>query len=73
MKIGQLSTILKNNPAFVVPVILIGLIIFGGGFGVYLVEHNRPDANIKTYGDALWWAVVTITTVGTVSTIQLQQ
>ena len=26
---------------------------------VYLVEPN-----IKTYGDALWWAVVTTTTVG---------
>jgi hypothetical protein len=27
-------------------------------------ESRSPDANIKTGGDALWWAVVTITTVG---------
>ena len=27
-------------------------------------ESQSPDANIKTGGDALWWAVVTITTVG---------
>ena len=27
-------------------------------------EANAPDANITTGGDALWWAVVTITTVG---------
>ena len=27
-------------------------------------EGRSPDANITTGGDALWWAVVTITTVG---------
>ena len=27
-------------------------------------ESRSPDANIKTGGDALWWGVVTITTVG---------
>ena len=27
-------------------------------------ESRSPDANITTGGDALWWALVTITTVG---------
>ncbi len=27
-------------------------------------ESHAPDANITTGGDALWWAIVTITTVG---------
>jgi voltage-gated potassium channel len=27
-------------------------------------ESRSPDSNIKTGGDALWWAFVTITTVG---------
>lgn len=27
-------------------------------------ESSSPDANITTGGDALWWAIVTITTVG---------
>jgi len=27
-------------------------------------ESKAPGANIKTGGDALWWSVVTITTVG---------
>jgi len=31
---------------------------------VLQVESTAPNANIKTGGDALWWAVVTITTVG---------
>ncbi len=64
MKIGQLSTILKDNSELVVPAILVILIIFAGGFGVYLAEHDHPGANITRLGDALWWAVVTITTVG---------
>jgi len=31
---------------------------------MYLVEHNRPGANITNLGNAFWWAVITITTVG---------
>jgi voltage-gated potassium channel len=29
-----------------------------------LVEHERKGASITTLGDAFWWAVVTIATVG---------
>ena len=28
------------------------------------VERNAPNATIKTGGDALWWALTTVTTVG---------
>ncbi|MGO9029307.1 MAG: potassium channel family protein [Acidimicrobiales bacterium] len=31
---------------------------------VYLFERRAPHGNIKTVGNALWWAVVTLTTVG---------
>jgi voltage-gated potassium channel len=27
-------------------------------------ERHNADANIRTYGDALWWALSTMTTVG---------
>jgi voltage-gated potassium channel len=27
-------------------------------------ERYAPNSNIKSFGDALWWAVVTVTTVG---------
>jgi voltage-gated potassium channel len=27
-------------------------------------ERGAPGSNIKSFGDALWWAVVTVTTVG---------
>jgi voltage-gated potassium channel len=31
---------------------------------VYFFEHHAHGANIHTYGEALWWAVVTVSTVG---------
>ncbi|GAB5562140.1 MAG: hypothetical protein SynsKO_37870 [Synoicihabitans sp.] len=40
------------------------LMISFGSTGVLLLEHQHPDANITTAEDALWWAVVTTTTVG---------
>lgn len=35
-----------------------------GAFAVLNAESRSPEANITTYGNALWWAVVTTTTVG---------
>ena len=31
---------------------------------VFVLERNAPGANIRTGGDALWWAFATITTIG---------
>jgi len=31
---------------------------------VYFFEHDAQGANIRTYGEALWWGVVTVSTVG---------
>ncbi len=39
------------------------LILLAGG-AIYQVESDLPDSNIRTPGDALWWAAVTVTTVG---------
>src|SRR6478672_4974098 len=64
MRINHFYTYLKTNISFVIPIGLVFAVIILGGIGVYLVEHNRPGANITTLGNALWWAVITITTVG---------
>ncbi len=37
--------------------------VFLGAMGVLQFE-DAPDSNIKTAGDALWWAYSTVTTVG---------
>lgn len=39
------------------------LMIIFGSIAILQVEHD-PNSNIKTAEDALWWAFVTITTVG---------
>jgi len=41
-----------------------GMLIFVGALAVLDVEQSAPDAKIVTFGDALWWAITTITTVG---------
>jgi voltage-gated potassium channel len=60
----RLYTTLQANMILVVPTILVILIIIFGGIGVYLAEHEHQGANITKLGDAFWWAVETITTVG---------
>jgi len=40
------------------------LLIFVASLAVFDAERFAPGADITTYGDAVWWACVTITTVG---------
>ncbi|MGL5406426.1 MAG: potassium channel family protein [Propionibacteriaceae bacterium] len=35
-----------------------------GALAVLDAERNAPGANITSFGDALWWAATTVTTVG---------
>jgi voltage-gated potassium channel Kch len=41
-----------------------GLVVLGGGTALWLVEARRPDATLDSWGDALWLALTTMTTVG---------
>ena len=40
------------------------LVVVGGGTALWLVEGQRPDSTIRSWGDALWWSLTTLTTVG---------
>jgi voltage-gated potassium channel len=40
------------------------LLVFVAALAVLDVEQNAAGANIQSFGDAAWWAFVTITTVG---------
>jgi voltage-gated potassium channel len=40
------------------------LLVMFCSIGILICEQQNPDANIKTAGDAIWWSVATITTVG---------
>jgi len=43
---------------------LILLVAFVGGLGVWILEGTSDERGIKDPLDALWWAIVTMTTVG---------
>lgn len=42
----------------------LGAVIVLSAAGIYILELGDPTSQIKTFGDALWWAVETIATVG---------
>jgi len=65
--IPYIITYLSRNraaSALYILVLMVILIIESGGFLVLQAESASPSANILTAVDAIWWAYVTITTVG---------
>ncbi|MFD1721897.1 potassium channel family protein [Amnibacterium endophyticum] len=40
------------------------LVVYVGALAEYSAEHDAPGASIRSFGDALWWAIETVTTVG---------
>jgi voltage-gated potassium channel len=61
-----LKDVLRNRAQYAVIITLLAamLVLISGSVVVLAAESNAPGANITTGGDALWWAIVTITTVG---------
>ena len=39
-------------------------VVFFGALFTLMFEINAPGSNIESYGDAVWWGFVTVTTVG---------
>jgi voltage-gated potassium channel len=55
---------LARRPGFgTVGGVVAATILIGGTFTT-IAEHNQPDSTIDGFGDGLWWAFVTCTTVG---------
>ena len=54
----------RADNALLVVILLVLLVLEFGSMAVLRFEQYAPDANITTAGDALWWAFVSITTVG---------
>jgi voltage-gated potassium channel len=57
------ESILKHHSLFRVLIAAAGT-LFLGAWLVLLFEENAKGSNIHSYPDALWWAIVTVTTVG---------
>jgi hypothetical protein len=60
----RLFTLIKTKNINIITLGVLILIIFFGGIAMYLAEHGHRGANITNLGDAFWWTIVTITTVG---------
>ena len=54
----------RADNALMVVLFLVLLVLEFGSMFVTFFEQQDPNANIKTGGDAVWWAFVSITTVG---------
>jgi voltage-gated potassium channel len=39
-------------------------IVYAASLAILEAERGEPESQIKTFGDALWWAMATVTTVG---------
>lgn len=48
--------------------LLVTLTVIVGSAALALAVEDGGTGNIHTFGDALWWAVTTVTTVGTGTT-----
>ena len=54
----------RGQYATFITILAAGIVLSSASVLVLQFESADPDANIKTGGDALWWGLVTITTVG---------
>ena len=61
-----ISTFLADRAgsALLTIIFLLFIVIEFGSLFVYWAEHKDANANIKTASDAVWWAYITITTIG---------
>ena len=61
---GLLAGFESDRILFLFAFSVLGIETLIGGLSLYLVEHGDPLATVKTPGQGLWWALVTLTTVG---------
>jgi voltage-gated potassium channel len=54
----------RSQYATFITILLAGIVLSTASILVLQFESQSPDSNIRTGGDALWWGLVTITTVG---------
>ena len=63
VRLARGRTRLQSRIQYYAAYLTILVITFGAAL-VLGAERNYPGSNIHTYGEAIWWACVTVTTVG---------
>ena len=61
-----IEDVVKNRGQYAsfITILAAGMVLSISSVLILQFESGDPDANIRTGGDALWWGIVTITTVG---------
>lgn len=60
----MLRVLVRERSALLgVLIVLLGMVIISASM-LYLAEGDRPGSNFSTVPEAMWWAIVTLTTVG---------
>ena len=54
----------RAQSVFYLTVLLVVVVVEFAGIAVFYAERGDPEANIRTGVDAVWWGLVTVTTVG---------
>ena len=65
-KKALVKDVLENRSQYAgfITILLTLIVLTTASMLVLQIESQSPDANIKSGGDALWYSIVTITTVG---------
>ena len=63
-EIGRVVVSRHAQSTLLLVVFLVVLFFEFGSLMILVAEKNAPDANIRTADDAIWWSLVTISTVG---------
>ncbi len=61
---AQEAKSLLSRENFGFAILMTGLTVFGGAALVYGLERSNPNGSIKSMPDAIWWAITTVSTVG---------
>ncbi len=63
---NMINEIVNNRAGIALFITVFSIIVIAEFVGIYVlnVESQNPNANITTSGDAVWWTLVTMTTVG---------
>lgn len=63
-RIGVAFKSIRSREGFRNFLLAVCIVIAVGGILIYAFEHNNEGSNITSLPDAIWWAIVTSTTVG---------
>jgi voltage-gated potassium channel len=61
---GRRAAMSVRGSALVFVAVGVPIVLFIAGLAMLDAERSDPDANMTGFGDAMWWACTTVTTVG---------